>query len=394
MNIIGLIGAASDEVRSHKLRVGLSALSIVIGIASLTLIVAIGEIGRSAATVMIERRSGRSATLDIVLERRDPASPSLLEERARIASRLSRYGAYAVSASDIATAMIGAESQSSAVSLVGVDESLAEIRRFRIVEGRWLQRIDGMRFAPLLVANLALARELKSASTQLVGSTFRLTSSIVTTVTVIGLVDDGQQEARAYVMTETVGKLGPSPAYGSRLLAWVPPETVGAIAMQIQLEARRAGFAVEVNRLDDPASLNETITLLQTGLAAIAGLSLVSGAVGILNLGLVTTRHRSREFALRRAFGATKTDIFLIVITETLIMTLLAGVLGLAVAVVGASGLVALASHILDSAEAVPSFPLSAAIVAIVVSATIGVLAGLAPAARATRTSIIEVMRE
>jgi len=119
---------------------------------------------------------------------------------------------------------------------------------------------------------------------------------------------------------------------------------------------------------------------------------MVSGGLGILNLGLVTVRYRAREFAIRRAFGATRRQIFLIVLLETALVVVTAGAIGVVLAFAATLVLRTLAATVVDPAD-IPPFPIVAAAIAFIVSVVLGTLAGLAPARAATRGEIIRAIR-
>lgn len=136
---------------------------------------------------------------------------------------------------------------------------------------------------------------------------------------------------------------------------------------------------------------------LGIGLSALIWLiglgTLLSGAIGVSNIMLVTVRERTKEIGIRRAIGASPWVIARQIISESLVLTALAGLAGIVVGV----GIMALMGNILAHAETFikdPNVSFSAAITSLVIIIVIGILAGLLPALRALRIKPIEALSE
>jgi ABC-type antimicrobial peptide transport system permease subunit len=121
-------------------------------------------------------------------------------------------------------------------------------------------------------------------------------------------------------------------------------------------------------------------------LLAVATISLVVGGVGIMNIMLVSVTERTREIGLRMAVGARKFDILYQFLTESILLCLIGGAVGIGLGM----GVSALVSYFLGwPTERSPG----AAIAAVVVSATVGVVFGYYPAWKASRLDPIEALR-
>ena len=136
---------------------------------------------------------------------------------------------------------------------------------------------------------------------------------------------------------------------------------------------------------------------LGIGIAAliwIVGLgTLFAGAIGVSNIMLVTVRERTKEIGIRRALGATPQDIIRQILTESIVLTLIAGVTGLMFGV-GILSLVGMALSHGDQFFKDPQISFSVAIAALVILLIIGTLAGFIPANRAMNIKPIEAIRE
>ncbi len=144
-------------------------------------------------------------------------------------------------------------------------------------------------------------------------------------------------------------------------------------------------FAI-MNRKQFAESRQEATVVFTYLLAGIAGVSLVVGGIGIMNIMLVTVTERTREIGLRKALGATKTNILLQFLVESTILCLFGGLLGLALGI-GASILLAKFAGwqtIVTSASAITAFGFSAAV---------GLIFGIWPAKRAAQLDPIDALR-
>ena len=126
--------------------------------------------------------------------------------------------------------------------------------------------------------------------------------------------------------------------------------------------------------------------------AAVAVLVLLLGALGLVNISLVTVRQRIREIGIRRSFGATAGRVFFAVMMESVVATVAAGVIGVFLAVlIVTSPLVTdlIGQGITD----LPAFPIEAALVGLGAATLVGALAGLLPAIVAVRVKVIDAIR-
>ncbi len=138
--------------------------------------------------------------------------------------------------------------------------------------------------------------------------------------------------------------------------------------------------------------LGNITSILTLFLAAIASISLVVGGIGIMNIMLVSVTERTREIGLRKAVGATNNDILQQFLIESVLLTFAGGVVGIAVGA-GIVGLVYFAVTTFSSIGWVFAFPISSVILGLVVSGIAGVAFGIYPALQAARKNPIDALR-
>ena len=135
--------------------------------------------------------------------------------------------------------------------------------------------------------------------------------------------------------------------------------------------------------LQTMSQVTDTMTVL---LGGIAGISLLVGGIGIMNIMLVSVTERTREIGLRKAVGAKRKDILKQFLTESITLSLIGGLVGVGLGV-GGSRLVSLATGMATSVT------LSSIMLAFFFAAAIGIFFGIYPAARASRLSPIEALK-
>jgi len=156
---------------------------------------------------------------------------------------------------------------------------------------------------------------------------------------------------------------------------------------QLLLENHAGEENFTVLTQDDILGLfNQFLNLATTLVSAIAAISLVVGGIGIMNIMLVVVTERTREIGLRKAVGATRRAILIQFLTEAVIITFVGGLLGLAISFLAGAVVAA-------KTELTPAITLNVILIAAGISAAVGITFGLWPALRAARKDPIEALR-
>jgi putative ABC transport system permease protein len=404
----GLIGAiieAWSEFRVHKARVLLSLVGVAVAVCALTGVAGLGTIATQAQIEQMERGSGRPATFLIMPPFNPKTGESAPTEKFldAVDGIVERYQI------DYSGTVTGGETSVqfvdgvSPVYLTAVDVDYGVMHRVQIAEGAWFTEADRERLAPAIVINQAFWARL--GSPDLTSSpTVVLRGSQPTTAVVVGVLPPvmWDESMTFLILNEGYTALAPpAPEWGPQtpqVELWVPPDLAPVLEERIRADLAGAfgdgwDASGSIQRQDYLAWGNgDPLGPLRLILGGIAALILALGALGLVNISLVTVKQRIREIGIRRAFGATSGRVFLAVMLESVVATVVAGAIG----VIGAI-LIVRSPLVLDAIAPgltdVPPFPVDAAIIGFVAAVGVGALAGLLPALVAVRVKVIDAIR-
>jgi putative ABC transport system permease protein len=280
------------------------------------------------------------------------------------------------------------------LGVIAMTGDIRQFRPFRVLSGQWLDFGSPPSLAPRIVLNKeaakGFARYRIPAEMRLDGGTAHPTPRI------IGVIDDGADGPAAYMRMDELLNWVPESALGSNGNFQVMASPAADETLQI-LRARLAGGGVPPDQLhmetiDAKKHIAQQLAITQWIFLGMAGLVLLIGVAGILNVGLATVGERVEEFALRRAVGTPRSLLAAIVLAETLITGLLtaAAATGTAILAFRIGGGV-LAAH--EPALAHLTFPWQAGVAGVVAGLVAGLLGGFVPALRAARIPIATIMR-
>ena len=179
-----------------------------------------------------------------------------------------------------------------------------------------------------------------------------------------------------------------------QISAWVPPEDSFAVAdhLAAALDPGPDGD-VSIQNTMEWAGEADIIDYLSYAIAGIAGLVLILGAMGLVNISLVSMRYRIREIGIRRSYGATGARIFVGVMMESVVATVIAGAIGVTLAVALLRLPIIIEQFEKAGLVEAPPFPMSAVLVGMGAATLVGILAGALPAIVATRIKVIDAIR-
>jgi putative ABC transport system permease protein len=399
----GLVGATVEawaELRIHRTRVLLSLIGVAVAVAALTTVVALGQIAEQALTESSERQGGRPALLSIYISGSDGNALPQEKTDAAFAAATERFRVKYSSHAAFVNARVQFADGVEDVQTQAVDVSYGTMHRMQVIDGRWFTAQDEQLLAPAVIVNENYWKRLGSPPLNSHPTTTLVGENNVTAV-IIGVMGSSEFDpslsmtilypAYARVTAPAVQQSQP-PSYEM----WVPPALAQQLVPLVKSEFRSLlgkSATVEVNRQDYLAyEVGDPLATLKLVVIGGALLVLLLGALGLVNISLVTVRQRIREIGIRRSFGATAGRVFFAVMMESIVATVAAGAVGVVAAILLVQSPFVqnlVGNGVID----LPPFPVEAAVVGIVAATVVGALAGLLPALIAVRVKVIDAIR-
>jgi putative ABC transport system permease protein len=304
------------------------------------------------------------------------------------------------------------ESQNTTGSIDGVTPAYSELHDYRVREGDWItqDQVDGS--ANVVILGSAVAQSLFPDSNP-VGQQIRINTgtgrSGAFLVIGVGETKGGSSfnnpDSVVYIpLTTLLNKLSrQTAATGAQTINLVAVQAVDSEAIQ-SLQQELTRLLLLRHHISDPTQADFNITSLQdsikrlqqvTGvftifLGAVAGISLLVGGIGIMNIMIVSVTERTREIGIRKAVGARRSDILLQFLAEAIIVSLLGGVGGILLGV----GLASVGRSLQLGGGPLPVLITPGAVIlAAGISILIGVFFGFYPATRAARLTPVQALR-
>jgi putative ABC transport system permease protein len=397
--IVGTLVEAWDELRIHKLRVLLALIGVAVAVTAITGITAAVQMMNQAFNESIDRQNGRPVTLTMfAYPTAGPVAGAPAEEEysAAYATLLDRYDITYASRQNGNQLPFRFPTGTSNVVVQAVDPDYGIITRFQTTQGRWFTDADAQRYAPVAVVNEAFLAALgvRDLSTH---PTVLLYGDGPVRTEVIGVYKNtfaGEPPA-AYVPYDQFVRWASSDASATvipTMRFWVPAALADELRPRLQRD-----FAAAVPGVQTQIEPANTAQGVLSGAArwvilGVGGFALLLGGLGLVNIALVTVRFRIREIGVRRSFGATSGRVFFGVLMESVVATVVAGALGVVLAVALIKNIPVRAvfgSGIQD----MPPFPIGAAVTGMACATAVGALAGLIPAIVAVRVKVIDAIR-
>jgi putative ABC transport system permease protein len=393
---------------ANKLRSALTILGIVIGVAAVVALMAIGNGATSSITSRIA--SNGSNLLNIQAGRSQRPAPG--SQFAPTYLTYKDYQALSKTLSDVAGIApayqgrytVTQSTLSSQIQVTGVTEDYMKVHTYEMEIGRGINATDRAKKSQVAVIGATTAADLLP-DVMAVGRKIKINNISFTVVGVLkakGSTGFDNQDDVVFVPLETgYYKLFGSNAVqnGEKVVSAIAvsansAEVVDSVSAQIDFVMRRmhhikAGsdndFRIQ-NQAQLLSTLTSVTTTLTTFLGAIAALSLLVGGIGIMNITLVSVSERTREIGLRKAVGARKDHILFQFLVETMTLSISGGVIGilLGTAIAGVVTMLGLITAQVTASSVMLSFFFSMAI---------GLFFGIYPAYRAANLEPMEALR-
>ncbi|HBO33354.1 MAG TPA: multidrug ABC transporter substrate-binding protein [Anaerolineaceae bacterium] len=351
MNFFNNFRIALRALMANKLRSSLTMLGIIIGVAA---VVALLSIGRGATSSITDQVEGMGTNLITVSQGRtfnagmggaSTSSSLYLKDYEAILENVDGIGG--ISPYYSTQMQISTSDRTSSYSVIGTTPTYFEVNNLELDSGRFITDADNMSKKKVAVIGSSVSSDLFEGLNP-IGRTVKINNvsfEVIGVLATKGTLGFLTGDSSIIIPLNT----GYARIFGSRAiengkyvlssisLSVANPDMVDSVISQIDLVLRsqhglglndELGFSVssQEQMLSSMSTITDTLSIF---LGAIAGISLLVGGIGIMNITLVSVKERTREIGLRKAVGATRSSILVQFLVETFTLAILGGILGI-----------------------------------------------------------------
>ena len=397
---------ALESLNANKLRTGLTMLGIVIGVAAVISMMAVGTGAGSSITSSIETMGSNLLFVKINDDATNP-DPLTLADAEAIVESGGTPSVLAVAPIVSLNNEVSFGGSSISTSITGLTPEYSSVRNEEVSVGRFISQEDVEKHSTVAVIGMDIVDELFDSTSDALGSKLRIGNNLYQVVGVLeskGGTAMGSSDNQVYVPISTAQSrlITRSSAHEEVNLisvSAVNSEVMGD-AMNEITSILRARHRINSDEEDDFEVFSqeafteaaESITgVLTVFLGGIAAISLLVGGIGIMNIMLVSVIERTKEIGLRKAVGARDRDIMLQFMVESLIIGLVGGIIGVLLGWGISSAISQVA--VMGGTALNAKLSMDSILLAVTFSVSVGLVFGIYPARRAAKLEPVEALR-
>ncbi|AXY11252.1 macrolide ABC transporter permease (plasmid) [Bacillus thuringiensis LM1212] len=397
MSLLDSMKIALSSILAHKLRSALTMLGIIIGVGSIITVVAIGQGGEAALKSQFVGSGNQTVPIHYSPDINDPfgmdmpEAPKITEEDIFELKKIPEIAHIVTTNSGMESLDI--EDKKDMVNITGLDNEYFKVNKVKVLKGRSLQELD-----------VDQGNNVVMISKQMEDKVFKDANPVGKIIEIKG---QPMQIIGVYKSDNEFMGMGPSEAL-IPISLWPTlygKDEIQNISVQaknvddLEQAGKKAADVLNSRKPSDATGKYEVMNLkeIQEGISkmtgimtmiigGIAGISLVVGGIGVMNIMLVSVTERTREIGVRKALGATRSKILLQFLIEAVMLTLLGGLIGIGLGYGGA--------YIVSTfAKWPPLVSWEVVVGGVLFSMTLGIIFGLIPANKAAKLDPIEALR-
>jgi putative ABC transport system permease protein len=386
LGIIQSIKMALRSIKGNKLRSFLTMLGIIIGVSSVIVLVSIAQGSTTNVTNQINQLGTNLLTVNTF-----GTDLALTEDKIDKLSKLN--GVKAISPVVSGRVNVKKDRTSSQVSLTATNAAYSSVRDTKVSQGRFLTDLDNEYRQKIAVLGANTAQTFFGTDNpvgqyiQIEGTSFKIVGVLASKGSSLGQSGDDV----VIVPLSTGERLVKTTNINQVFLQGKSQDQMDFVMTEVEMEMaslfpnKSDSYTVsnQQDLMQTMSSVNNTMTMM---LGGIAGISLLVGGIGIMNIMLVSVSERTKEIGIRKAIGAKRRDVLLQFLIEAVVLSSLGGLIGILVGL----GLGKILSSALSMT--VTNSP-SVIVMAFLFSLVVGVVFGVFPANKASKLNPIQALR-
>ncbi|MFB5283400.1 ABC transporter permease [Peribacillus sp. Hz7] len=387
LNLVEAMKMAMRSIKTSKVRSFLTMLGIIIGVASVIILVSIGQ----GSSQSVKDQIGSLGTNLLTVSVTDTDAVELTDQTVASFKELSGI-------EDVAPVITGRVSakngeNSTQVSMTGTNSAYLSVRDLELSQGRFLADMDVELRQKVVVLGSDTAETLFQnqnpidQAIQIGGTSYRVIGVLKSVGTSMGTSGDDVIITPISTAKRTTGSTTISTVYlkakSEDAVERAMYQVQGTMTTTFPNQSDNYSVSNQEDLMETMSSVSDTMTLMLGGIASI---SLLVGGIGIMNIMLVSVSERTKEIGIRKAIGANRTSILLQFLIESVVLSCLGGLIGIGLGL-GIVKLIAIFSSLTIH------FSFTITLLSFLFSLCIGVIFGVFPANKASKLRPIEALR-